>query len=268
MLIVTDSAVDLPAELQVAASLSIVASSVWLGGRCFTGEPEAFWHAVRTGALPTTKPPTADALVAAYTTEEAVVAIHVSAEFSATVAHARDAEQRVTGPVAVVDSRSLGAGAGLVAETAYRAALQDMAHAQVAAVAETAAAGLRTFALVDDVGWLYRSGRAGLLPSARLSRRHPVLLAARGRAVVLDLPKHRGDGIRQLARHARSVAGDAGCRWALGHGDAADAADAVERIGDALGRAPAFSGLLGSVVGTHLGPSAILVGILPASAVS
>jgi len=265
MLIVTDTAVDLPAELETSTHIRIAGGMVRLDDQVFSGNTPAFWQAVRSGARPTTAPPSLATLTTAYTADQPVLAIHASAELSATVAHATDAARRFPGSVTVVDSRSIGPGAGLVVAAAHRAAQQGEPPAQVAALAAAAAAKLHTFALIDDPEWLSRSGRSGLSSDLHRSHRHPLVLvlALRGRAVILDRAKHRNDAVRHLAAHAEAGRGHAGYEWALCHGDAADIGKATEQIVSALGQPPTFCRLLGPTVGAHVGPGAILVGVLP-----
>lgn len=265
MLIATDTAVDLPAELEISTQIRIAAGVVRLDDQVFSGSTPAFWQAVRSGARPSTAPPSLATLTAAYTADDPVIAIHASAELSATVAHATDAARLFPGSVTVVDSRSIGPGAGLVVVAAHRAAQRGETPPHVAALAAAAAAKLHTFALIDDPEWLSRSGRSGLSPNLHLSHRRPpvLVLALRGRAVILDHAKHRNDAVRHLATHAEAGRGHAGHEWAICHGDAADIGKATEQIASALSRPPTFSRLLGPTVGAHVGPGAILVGVLP-----
>lgn len=263
MMIVTDGALAIPDAGRASSSLCVVAGHVWLDGEQFVGDSAAFWRKIRAGATPTTTPPTTEELAGAYRVATQVVAVHVSGELSATVRHALDAADQIGDGVEVVDTGSLDAAGGLVVLDAQHASAQGDDVETVAAMARQAAARLHTFALVDDVEWLYRSGRTGLLPSARLSRRRPLVLALRGRTVVLDMPKRRSHGVRQLATHAKAVAGQRPRRWALSHGDAADVEEVVTEVTAALGGPPAFTGLLGPVAGSHLGPGAVVLGVLP-----
>lgn len=265
MIVVTDVSAGLPERIAGSPALRIVRGHVWLDGEPFTGDLPAFWSQIRSGAIPTTTPPAVDELVAGFTGNDTVLAVHVSGELSATVHHALEAARQVAVTVTVVDSRSIDVGTGLVVAAAHEAAVhgtQPHDAEAVADLARRAAARLHTFAVVNDVEWLYRSGRTGLLPSARLSRQRPLVLALRGRTVVLDVPKRRDDGVRQLATHAQAVAGPYGCCWAVSHGDSPDIDRVVDRVADALGGAPARVGLLGPAAGAHLGPGAVVIGVL------
>ncbi|HVX23392.1 MAG TPA: DegV family protein [Acidimicrobiales bacterium] len=260
MLIVTDGAVDVPETLIGSALLDRVPGEVWTGEATFAGDPGEFWEQLRRGNYPSTTPPTVSALVAAYRHPDLVIALHVSRELSATMARAEEAAQRVGPGVVVVDTRSLSVGAGLIVTAVHRAARRSDASESVIDLARSLPDRLHTFAIVQEVESLRRSGRSGLLPSSHLVRHHPLVLAVRGRVVFLAQPKHRGAAVDEMARHLRRSAGTTLGAWALGHGDAADVDAVVDHLAAALGQSPRFSTPLDPTVGAHLGPDAIVVG--------
>ena len=262
MLIVTDGAVDLPAHLLGPDGVRVVPAEVWFQEKPFAGDRAAFWKLLRAGTYPSTTPPTVSALAEAYRHHDLVCAIHVSADLSATVARAHEAAARAGPGVIVIDTRSISVGAGLIVAATGRAA-HDPAHIpSVIDFARNLPDRLHTFALVQDPDALRRSGRAGLIPKDHLRRGHPLLLAVRGRAILLDQPKDRQRGLRQLIAHAgRSAGPDIGA-WALGQGDAADANDILETLSQAFGSPPTFALPLDPSVGTHVGPDAIVVALI------
>jgi DegV family protein with EDD domain len=262
MLIVTDGAVDLPEGLERSALLRIVPGEVWLGDAPLAGSPDDFWSLLRRGIYPSTTPPTVSALADAYQHPGPVLAVHVSAELSATMARAGEAAAR-TGPgVTLIDSRSLSVGAGLVAAAIHRA-MQDLPEREfVLDFARSLPERLHTFALVQDVESLRRSDRSGLLPAAHLTRNYPLLLAIRGRVVPLSQPRHRARALRELAGHLRHRGDRPPGAWALGHGDASDRDAVIDQLSEVAGRPPAFVRRLDPTVGAHAGPESIIVGTI------
>lgn len=259
MLIVSDGAVDLPETLEHSPTLRMVPGQVWLKDEPFTGTPQEFWALLREGTYPSTTPPTINALTEAYRHPDLVLAVHVSGELSATVARAQEAKDRAGAGVAIIDTRSLSVGAGLIASAALRAAERPSGPESVIDYARTLPERLHTFGLIQEVESLRRSDRSGLLPPGHLARNHPVLLAVRGRVVPLEQPKNRAGGIKDLVRHLRhSVGPDLGA-WALGHGDASDVDALIEQLTGALRRPPAFVASLDPTVGVHVGPEAVVV---------
>lgn len=262
MLIVTDGAVDLPDGLEDSSRLRTVPGEVWLGENPLSGDRAEFWALVRRGTYPSTSPPTVDALAEAYRSPGPVVAIHVSAELSATVANAREAASRAGTDVTIIDTRSLSVGAGLIAAAVHRAADDALPSQPVIEFARSLPQRLHTFALVQEFGSLRQSDRAGLLPKGHLARNHPLLLAIRGRVIALEQSKDRAGALKALIAHLQHGAGNPLGAWALGHADASDRDRLVEQLTQALGRPPSFLASLDPTVGAHVGPEAVVVGTI------
>jgi DegV family protein with EDD domain len=264
MLLAVDGAVDLPVPMAASARVRVVSGAVWLGGQHFVGDRSEFWSQLRSGADFSTTPPSVSALTEAYRTADPVCALHVSAALSATVAHAREAASLASTQVAVIDTRSLSVGSGLVAAILHDSLVSGQATAagSVADEARFLCDRLHTFALIQDVTTLRRSGRAGLLPGREGSRRRPLILGLRGRAIALDEPKDRAAAIRQLAARAQDASRPAITAWALGHGDAFDLGKVQQQLTVTLGTPPRFVTPIDPTVGAHVGPDAIVVGAL------
>ncbi len=261
MTLVVDAAVDLPPDLRDSPRVRVASQDIWCGEQPFEGDRDRFWVALRAGERFATTAPTLGALCAAYEGGGGVCAVHVSGELSATVARAREAAARVAGPVAIVDSRSLSVGAGLVAHLADEAMRVGGSWSELTGKLSGLADRVHTFVLVNDVDTLRRSERISLLPAVHLHRHRPVLLAVRGRALVIDQPKDRAAGLSALATHARHSSADSVSGWALGHGDAGDVARVAARLARELGREPLYTCYVDPIVGSHVGPGAVVVGV-------
>lgn len=262
MLIAVDGGVDLPLHLEDSPLIQRVSGEVWLGPDRFLGGRDEFWQLLRKETPLATTAPTVTDLADAYLHHNVVVGVHVSAELSATVTHAHEAASRVGSAVKVVDTRSLSVGAGLIAASVHEAVINQEEDQSIAEKAAALPARLHTYALVQDPDFLRRSGRIGLLPPGRPGRGRPVLLAVRGRAIALEAPKDRHDGVRRLGQHAKAGGGPRLDKWALGHGDAPDVDRLVDQLSASLGTAPSFVSTIGPVVGTHVGPGAVVVAVL------
>lgn len=262
MLIVTDGAVDVPETLVGSALVRRVPGEVWTGESPFTGDLAELWAQLREGNYPSTTPPTVSALTAAYQHPDLVIGLHVSSELSVTMARAEEAAQRAGPGVVVIDTRSLGVGAGLIVTAVHRATQSPNPPESIIDFARSLPDRLHTFALIQEVEPLRRSDRSGLLPSSHLVRNHPLVLAVRGRVVFLAQPRHRGAAVDEVARHLRRSAGAKLGAWALGHGDAADVDTIVDHLSAAMGQSPRFYTSLDPTVGAHLGPDAIVVGAI------
>jgi fatty acid-binding protein DegV len=168
--------------------------------------------------------------------------------------------------VAVVDTRSLSVGAGIIAAAVRRAADDPQGAASIIDFAEALPDRLHTFVLVQDAEPLRRGGRAGLLPEDHVRRGRPLVLSVRGRSVLLEQPKDRSRAVRALIAHARFSAGQAIGAWALGHGDASDWEAVVAEASGPLGSPPAFAVQLDPTVGAHVGPGGVVLAALSGTA--
>jgi DegV family protein with EDD domain len=262
MLIVTDGAVDLPDQLADSRDVRIVPGQVTLNDKPVLGADE-FWALLRRGTYPSTSPPTMSELVDAYRDPDLVCAIHVSGELSATLAHAQEAAARSQSAVAIIDSRSLSVGSGLIVAAVHQAVHNPAGHESMIGFARSLPDRLHTFALIQDLEALRRSNRSGLLPAGHLARHnHPLLLALRGRVVPLGQSKNRASALKELLTHVRHSVGPRLGAWALGHGDTSDLDWVVDQLGRALGQAPSFVTRIDPTVGAHMGPESVVVGVL------
>ena len=125
MIIVTDSAVDLPDWLEESPAIRKVSGRLWLGSDPLRGGTEQFWSLVRDHQYPSTTPPTVSDLTEAYRHHDLVIGLHVSAILSATASHAREAATRAGPGAIVIDTRSFSVGAGLVVAAVHRAARES-----------------------------------------------------------------------------------------------------------------------------------------------
>jgi DegV family protein with EDD domain len=266
VLIVADGAVDLPPALEASGRVRVVPGDIWLDEEPFRADRNEFWRILRQGTFPSTTPPTVSALTEAYRHGDLVLGLHVSAELSATVTRAREAAQRAGAGVVIVDTRSFSVGAGLLAAAVDRAALDPLRGESIVDVATNLPDELHTFVVVQDAEALRRSGRAGLLPTDHLARGRPLLLAVRGRAIVLDQPKDRARALRQLVTHARRSTDARVGNWALGHGDATDVDHVTDLLTKSFGHPPDFAVAVDPTVGAHVGVDALVVGVMPGRA--
>ncbi len=259
--VVTDGGADLPGAVAEQSGIEVVTGATHFGEASFTGGADDFWRALRgADAPPSTSPPTADALAAAYGGDEPVCAVHVSGELSATVDHAKAAAAG-SAYVHVVDSRSISVGTALVALGVAEADV-DGGLDQFKARARRLVDRVHLYALIDDPGYLLRGDRAGLIEGLPARRHERLVVAVKGHVIPLGHEKDRRRAVRELLAHLQRAAPHGAARWALAHGDASDAADVAADVEVMLGSKPRFIVPLGPTVGTHAGPAALVVGFL------
>jgi DegV family protein with EDD domain len=281
--IVTDSAADLPAAWRRAHGIWSVPLTVFFGEEAFLDQEDldadAFLERLtRSRTLPTTAAPSPAAFAQVYRRARAegaagVVSVHLSGALSATVRHAQ-AGQREAGwdAVRVVDGQSASLGTGLLALWAARAARTGLGPEAVASSVARLASRLRVVFSVETLEYLARGGRIG--QAARLLGGwldvRPILALDAGAVH----PVRRVRGPRQVTGALLDALGDLAPGPALGavaHSGDGAGIERGQHILDALTERgirllDTVWGRIGPVIGTHAGPGALGVIVLPLDA--
>ena len=275
--VVTDSTADLPRDLAEELGIRVVPLSVTFGSETFisgvTIDHAGFYERLATTErLPTTSQPTPAWFEEAYADcvddgLDAVVSLHVSAALSGTVALARARAADAEIPVEVVDTRLVGGSLGLAVLAAHQVAEAGGDVAEVVAAAERVADRVTSLLVVDTLDYLKRGGRltgAQALMGSML-RVKPLLHLTEGRVEVLERAR---TWTRALDRVADLVAevGEAGpVDVVVTHAVSEERADEVwDRLEGRVEIARRLEAMIGPIVGTHVGPGAVGVAVLPA----
>jgi DegV family protein with EDD domain len=275
--VVTDSTADLPRDLAEELGIRVVPLSVTFGSETFisgvTIDHAGFYERLATTErLPTTSQPTPAWFEEAYADcvddgLDAVVSLHVSAALSGTVALARARAADAEIPVEVVDTRLVGGSLGLAVLAAHRVAEAGGDVAEVVAAAQRVADRVTSLLVVDTLDYLKRGGRltgAQALMGSML-RVKPLLHLTEGRVEVLERAR---TWTRALDRVADLVAevGEAGpVDIVVTHAVSEERADEVwDRLEGRVEIARRLEAMIGPIVGTHVGPGAVGVAVLPA----
>lgn len=257
--IVTDGAADLPEN--PSPTITLVPARISFGGDPWRGSVPEFWRAVRqAGETPSSAPPTIEDLRSAYAAGD-VCAIHVSSELSRTVAHAQEAASRRSN-VHVVDSRLLSVALGLIVLEAARAADEGRSLEELKPFVQDLVDRAHLYAIIEDVDYLVRGGRAGLVTATKPKSGHRQVIAIKGHAIHIAQERDHAHAVRELLKHVRDVSDGRIQRWAVGHGDASDVDEFVQTAGRELGSEPDYVVAMRPSVGTHAGPGAIALGFL------
>jgi uncharacterized protein len=259
--VLTDGGADLPGELVEAFGINVVRGPVRLDGGDWHGSTEEFWQTVQSGSVaPSTAPPGREAFAEAFAVDDPVCAVLVSSELSRTVDHAKEAAG-FNPDVHVVDSRSLSVGTGLIASVLAEATSAGAGFEAIKQLARRLVDDVHVHAVIDDVGFLLRYGRGGLVDThAKPGFRYVV--AVKGHVIPLERARDREAAIRHLLHHLADHAPHGTTRWAVGHGDADDVDSFAARVEKALACPPSFVVPLGPSVGAHAGPGALVLGFL------
>ena len=274
--IVTDSTAYLPGEVVARHGIDVVPLSVVVGDQVLSegGEasPADVAQALQRLVRVTTSRPNPEAFAAAYRAAadrgaDAVVSLHLSAEFSGTYEAAVLAAQDAPLPVRVVDTRMVGMALGYCVLTAAETVLSGGTVDEVAAAAEKRAGATTGFFYVDTLEYLRRGGRIGaaraLLGSALAVK--PLLHLEDGRIQPLEKVRTSSRAIARLEEIAIQQAGTAEVDVTVHHLAAAERAEGIaERLRERIpGLRELYVGEVGAVIGAHVGPGMLAVVVSP-----
>jgi DegV family protein with EDD domain len=276
--VVTDSTADLPLELVEAIGLRVVPLSVTFGDESLIAgvtlsRTDFYTRLAATDRIPTTSQPAPVWFEEAYADcvddgREAIVSIHCSSALSGTVGLARDRGARMPIPVEVVDSRLVGGALGLAVLAAHRVAEAGGGVPEVLAAAERVRGAVSSLIVVDSLEHLRKGGRLSGAQAAfgNAMRVKPLLqLTDEGRVEVLERTRTWSRALDRVTELAVEAAGGAAADLVIVHAVAPERADELtERLTSRLSVREHHRALIGPIVGTHVGPGAVGVAIVPA----
>jgi len=266
--VVTDSSCDLPQSLVDALRIEIVPLTIRFGSEEFVDREELstdeFWRRLETSkVLPETAAPSAGAFEQKFRDLLArgatgIVCINLSSHLSATMQSAQVAAAAVSKdvPVQVIDSRNASMGLGnLVLTAARRAADSDSLESIVAEVVDRRERS-KLFAALDTLEFLKRGGRIGnakALLGTVLSIK-PVVELRDGIVEESSKVRTRSKALKVLAQHAAEGRIE---HLAVLHGNAPDVDELLTLLDPIFPRDEIITGVVGPVIGTHVGPRVV-----------
>ncbi|MFE6982417.1 DegV family protein [Streptomyces griseus] len=265
--IVTDSTAYLPRPTMERHGITAVPLTVVLGDRALEEGTEisarSLALALQKRHSVTTSRPSPEVFAEAYRAAaaggaDAVVSLHLSAEFSGTYDAALIAAKDAPVPVRVVDTGMVAMALGFCALAAAETAEAGGGPDEAVAAAEKRAAGTSAYFYVDTLDYLRRGGRIGtaqaLLGSALAVK--PILELDGGRIEMLEKVRTASKAIARLEEIVADRAGTAPVDIAVHH---LAAPERAERLAERLReRVPGLVDLhvseVGAVIGAHTGP--------------
>jgi DegV family protein with EDD domain len=266
--IVTDSNCDLPDEIIARYRIAVVPLYINIGSESYVDGVELSRQAFYRGLAefehhPTTSVPgegkfrlAYNALAAEGATE--ILSIHIAASLSAVTNSARLGAEQAAVPVRVFDSGQLTLGTGLQVLSAAQAAAEGASMDDIVALVEDQAKRTHTFAALDTVEFLRRSGRLSGFQSSLASvlSIKPLLKMHRGK---MDLERIRTR--RRSIERLMDLVSELGSLELLSlvHTGAPQRAQALHEQASHL--FPAGKDVLTAevtpVIGAHVGPGAV-----------
>ncbi|MFC4372477.1 DegV family protein [Nocardia halotolerans] len=274
VVVVTDSAAGLSADLVADLGIEVVPLHVLVGDR-----------QIREGVEPVEIDYSADSVTTSAASPgelrevyeramarsggDGVVAVHLSRRLSATWEAGRQAVQDMGGEdqVRLVDSLGAGLATGLPVLAAARRARAGQALDVVYECAVSAAARARTFILVNRTEQLRKGGRlssaAAFFGSELVSK--PLLQLVEGKLELREKVRTRSRAYSKLVAAAVEAAGDGGATLGIQHLGAPEVAETIAAQVREQAREVAELHVVefGPTLGVHLGVGALGVVVLP-----
>ena len=267
--VVTDSTCDLPPDILAEHGITVVPLYVNAGDESYLdglelSREEFYLRLPDWCPPPTTSVPGLGVFLEAYEKVVAegateVLSIHVSESLSSIVSVARSAAKSMDGvPITVVDSGQLSLGTGLLVLSAARDATAGCSMWEILRRVEEKALHTHTFAALDTIEFLRRSGRVSQIQSGlgALLRIKPLLKMHNGR-IEMERVRTRRRAMERLLELASGLGTLE--ELALVHTCAPDRAEALRQRAEALipeGQTPICAEVT-PVIGTHVGPGAV-----------
>ncbi|MEI7031286.1 DegV family protein [Streptomyces pratensis] len=265
--IVTDSTAYLPPSTMERHGITAVPLTVVLGDQALEEGTEisarSLALALQKRHSVTTSRPSPEVFASAYRAAavggaDAVVSLHLSAEFSGTYDAALIAAAEAPVPVRVVDTGMVAMALGFCALAAAEAAEAGGDPDAAVTAAEKRAAGTSAYFYVDTLDYLRRGGRIGtaqaLLGSALAVK--PILELDGGRIELLEKVRTASKAIARLEEIVAERAGNAAVDIAVHHLAAPERAERLaERLSQRVrGLVDLHVSEVGAVIGAHTGP--------------
>ena len=267
VVVVTDSSARLPADLLAEWDIRVVPLHVLIDGKDFRDGVDDVPADLYQRPQVSTAGASPAELAAAYRTAwadsagDGVVAVHLSTALSSTLGAAQHAAAEFRGTVRVVDSKSAAMGTGFVALAAARSARSGADRDAVVVQAESSAARVHAFLVVQRLDNLRRSGRIGTAASwlGTALAVKPLLRIDDGKLVLAQRVRTTSKATAAMVEQVLEVVGERRAALAVQHVDnPAGAAQVAATLAAALpGCGPPVVTDLGPVLGVHLGPGAV-----------
>lgn len=198
--------------------------------------------------------------------QQDLLVITIASEMSGTYASAMVAARTASPRIVVVDSRTNAGGHGLIVSAVARARQQGCSFDDAVALARRVAGRPLTFAYVDTLEYLRRSGRVPALQAmfGSLLAIKPIVRIVDGHTEPIGRVRTRSRALARLKELATEmVGGEAGIRVAVVHTNAPGIA--AELAGWARGAfdcAELFCEEAGPVLAAHVGPGTVAITIM------
>ena len=271
--IVTDSTADMPRQIARDLGIAVVPIYILIGDNSYRDgvdiqEDEMYRRMQRGPVFPTTAPPLPQDFADVYADlaqgADGIVSIHVSGKLSGTYASAVQGKglAKCACPIEVIDSNSVTAGLGILAVQAARYANRGAHIDALAQKIRGMLDSIEIVGMVDTLEYLVHGGRLakGKAVMGSVFKVKPIISVRNGELSLTDSVHSREQGLEWIYNHAKNVRDlqDVTVAYTTDHVEVDTLVDCMDRI---FPRERIVKTQLGCVLGAHLGPGALVVGM-------
>jgi DegV family protein with EDD domain len=277
---VTDSTADIPAELRASLGIEVVPLKVHFGNDSYrdgvTIQSEQFYKMLtESSAMPTTSQPSPVDFLEIYkqlNTEPDVqiISIHLSSALSGTYQSAVLAKSLLNekADITTVDSRTASYGLGLLVVAAAKAAQEGKSKEECLALIHKLREQSELYFLVDTLEYLQKGGRIGKASAiiGSLLNIKPILsIDPDGEVFSVDKVRGQKKAMQRIIElFQQNKMASQQVQAIIAHSNAHDTAEQFEGLlRENFQVASLTYTALGPVIGTHAGPGAIGIFMLP-----
>lgn len=272
--ILADSAADLSNDYYKELNIEVIPLHVNIAGTDYldsqTITPKQMYDFMRAGERPTTSQAAPQAFESAFTecakTNQPLIYFSLSSPLSGTYGSAKIMEKQIKekypdAPLYLVDTKSVTLGYGLVVIRAAKLANEGATVEEILDIGTYHANHMEHIFTVDDLEYLYRSGRLSRAASfiGSLLSIKPILHVVDGKLV----PYTNVRGSKRLLSRILKIAEERGVDFenqviGISHGDDMETAEKLaSMLKEKLGVNEVVIEMIGSSVGVHSGPGAL-----------
>jgi len=269
--IVTDSSADLPPQLAQQLGITVVPLYVRFGSEVYRervdiSDDEFYQRLLHGPTHPVTIQPSPQDFVNAYQElspeADGIVSIHISSKLSGTCNSALQGKEMTDKgcPIEVVDSQLVSVGLGLISMAAATVAKTGADLQRVVEEVKQTIPNSRLLCLIDTLKYLLLGGRIGKAKAlvGSLLKVKPLLTLKEGETVPVGQARSRSKGIERLFDFVKNATDIQDL--AVAYSTTLDEAQALaERMGSIFTKEPIKVVRLGTTLGVHLGPGALVV---------
>lgn len=278
--IVTDSTSDLPQELASKFDIEVVPLQVSINDQNYRdgidlSSTQFYRKLISGGSLPTTSQPSPGVFVECYRAllkkVDAILSIHLTEALSGTIRSARMAREMMPeANIQVIDSHSTSMGLGGLALEAARAVSRGMRMDEIIKLLESLREKVRFLVTLDTLEFIRRSGRVSALQAffGSILQIKPLLKLVHGKVELVERVRTRREAIGKLLSEFKSqLTAESEGIIAVMHTVAEAEAEKLKAVvQEAFKNAEIIVNQAGPALGTHVGPGALALILVPKAA--